>query len=109
MRLQPTRLMQCQRKLKSPKSREVVAKLLSLFRGFVDDRETAAEDNWHTDESKCIGLTHMSMVVWCGLADLDESMVSTLGYIEGYMKGQRYLAIIIDTGLTGLTVDLINA
>lgn len=98
--------MQCQRRLKSPKSREIVTKLLTPFKDFCEDGEPVAEENWRTDEGKCIGSAAMLKVVWCDLADPEESVASTLGYIEGHVEGQRCTAMMIDGGST---VDLINA
>lgn len=63
------------RSTSQPASREIVTKLLTPTK---DDREGVRE----IDENNGLEISNDSRVVWCGMVDLEDKVVSILGYIE---------------------------
>lgn len=113
VRQQLSRLMQCRRRMKGARAKEMVSNFIQSFREFVN-REMAQElddisSRQPSEEELCLQLGSSNKVgrpvVYRDTAAAEESVATTLGFIEGFVEGNRCLAIMLDGGSA---VDLVN-
>ncbi|RMJ17663.1 hypothetical protein CDV36_002634 [Fusarium kuroshium] len=113
VRQQLSRLMQCRRKIKSNRAKDLVSSLVMPFRDFMTTE--MADDlgdlipRQTTEEEHYLNLGTVNRVdrpiVYCDTAASEDSVANTLGFIEGWVEGERCSAIMLDGG-SG--VDLVN-
>ena len=107
VRQQLSRLMQCRRKMKSRLGREHVSNMLLPFRDFMTAEMNCELGEFVTCETKLLelGSCKTSDVVYCDTAHPEDSVATTLGYVEGFIEGHRCNSIMIDGGSS---LDLVN-
>ncbi|KAF5012460.1 hypothetical protein FDECE_1512 [Fusarium decemcellulare] len=113
VRQQLSRLMQCRKKIRGNRAKEMVTSLVMPFKELMTaDMREDLEDSLSrhdTEEDRCLQLGSVNRIehpiVFADTAASADSVANTLGFIEGHVEGMRCSAIMLDGGSS---VDLIN-